>query len=382
MSFKGYLKQSTAATIMLGPFLDTTDGNTPEAAMTLEDTEIWLSENGAAFANPHDTNNAAVDANVTTHYTKALDDTDTGTCGILRVITKDAAALIVDDTYIVVNANVFDSLFAAATTDYLQVDVLQIGGVAQSATDLKDLADTGYDPSTHKVQGVALTDTCTSNTDMRGTDSAALASVCTEARLSELDAGTAGKMANQVDVIQTDTTTDIPALIDALPTAAEIKTAIEAAGSHLALILEDTGTTLPGTLTTIAGYLDTEIAAILADTNELQTDWVNGGRLDLLIDAVKAVTDALTAAAAAKLALSAGTIVSGAAAAGTLSTTQMTTDLTEATNDHYNGRIIIWTSGVLQNQATNITDYDGASKMLTFTAVTEAPTALDTFIIV
>ena len=35
------------------------------------------------------------------------------------------------------------------------------------------------------------------------------------------------------------------------------------------------------------GDLDT----ILADTNELQTDWVNGGRLDLLIDAIKARTD-------------------------------------------------------------------------------------------
>lgn len=37
----------------------------------------------------------------------------------------------------------------------------------------------------------------------------------------------------------------------------------------------------------------TDIDAILVDTNELQTDWVNGGRLDLLIDAIKAVTDAL-----------------------------------------------------------------------------------------
>jgi hypothetical protein len=44
---------------------------------------------------------------------------------------------------------------------------------------------------------------------------------------------------------------------------------------------------------TIAGYLDTEIAAILADTNELQVDWVNGGRLDLLIDAIKVPTDKL-----------------------------------------------------------------------------------------
>lgn len=38
-------------------------------------------------------------------------------------------------------------------------------------------------------------------------------------------------------------------------------------------------------LATVAGYLDTEIAAILADTNELQTDWANGGRLDNILDA-------------------------------------------------------------------------------------------------
>jgi hypothetical protein len=50
-------------------------------------------------------------------------------------------------------------------------------------------------------------------------------------------------------------------------------------------ILVDTGTDIPATLATISGYLDTEIAAILADTNELQTDWANGGRLDLILDA-------------------------------------------------------------------------------------------------
>jgi len=69
-------------------------------------------------------------------------------------------------------------------------------------------------------------------------------------------------------------------------------------GGRLDLILDiiaaDTTTDIPATLATIAAYLDTEIAAILADTNELQTDWVNGGRLDLLIDAIKAKTDSLT----------------------------------------------------------------------------------------
>jgi hypothetical protein len=64
------------------------------------------------------------------------------------------------------------------------------------------------------------------------------------------------------------------------------------------------------TVDTVAGYLDTEVAAILAavdtevaailaDTNELQTDLVNGGRLDLLIDAIKAKTDNLPASPAA-----------------------------------------------------------------------------------
>lgn len=37
--------------------------------------------------------------------------------------------------------------------------------------------------------------------------------------------------------------------------------------------------------------LDTQLTAIVGDTNELQADWANGGRLDLIIDAIKAVTD-------------------------------------------------------------------------------------------
>ena len=74
-------------------------------------------------------------------------------------------------------------------------------------------------------------------------------------------------------------------------------------------------------------------------------------------------------------------VVVGAAEAGTLSITQMTTDLTEATNDHYIGRIVTWTTGVLAGQSSDITDYLGATGMLTYTAVTEAPSAADVFVI-
>jgi len=45
-----------------------------------------------------------------------------------------------------------------------------------------------------------------------------------------------------------------------------------------------------------AGVNKTE-TAILEDTNELQVDWTDGGRLDLLIDAIKAATDKIDGAA-------------------------------------------------------------------------------------
>ena len=140
----------------------------------------------------------------------------------------------------------------------------------------------------------------------------------------------------------------------------------------------DTGTTLPATLATIAGYLDTEIAAILADTNEIQGDLTNGGRLDLLIDAIKVVTD--------NLAASAGQIISFTVddAVGPSTTEFEADDITEATADHYNGRIIVWTSGDLEGQATDITDYslEGGKGHFTVTAMTEAPANNDTGVIV
>ncbi len=49
---------------------------------------------------------------------------------------------------------------------YVPANVVQLGGVTQSATDLKDFADDGYDPSTNKVQGVVLTDTTTTLTNL------------------------------------------------------------------------------------------------------------------------------------------------------------------------------------------------------------------------
>ena len=75
-------------------------------------------------------------------------------------------------------------------------------------------------------------------------------------------------------------------------------------------------------------------------------------------------------------------IVEGAAVTGTLSVTEMTTDLTEDTDDHYNGRTIVWITGNLAGQITDVTGYVGSNKKLVFTAVTDVPVNTDRFILV
>lgn len=151
-------------------------------------------------------------------------------------------------------------------------------------------------------------------------------------------------------------------------------------GLDMDAILADTADMQPKLGTPAGASMSADIAAVQADTDNIQT------RLPAALVSGKMDSDATalsgSTAAADNLEASAEVIIVGTAQTGTLSTTQMTTNLTEATDDHYNGRIIIWTSGVLLGQATDITAYTGATKLFTFTAVTEAPSNGDTFVIV
>lgn len=201
MAVAGYLKQSTTITISLGPFIDKDDGDTEKTGLTIEDTDIYLSKNGAAKGNPNDTNNCTEDANGV--YRKQLNTTDTNTLGILTVYVHFTDCLYVKQDYHVVKANWYDTMFS---TDVLESDLVQMGGTVQSATDLKDFADAGYDPATNKVEGVKLVDV---NTDMVGTDNAALAATAlstanwTAARAGYLDELAAANLPADIDTILT-----------------------------------------------------------------------------------------------------------------------------------------------------------------------------------
>lgn len=63
-------------------------------------------------------------------------------------------------------------------------------------------------------------------------------------------------------------------------------------------------------------------------------------------------------------------------------TTSFVTNLTEASDDHYNDAVITFTTGNLSGQSRVISDYDGTTKTVTLDeALTEAPANTDEFLI-
>jgi len=119
------LRQSTAVTKKIGPFLDETDGKTAEIALTITQADVRLSKNGGAFAQKTEASASAHDESG--YYGVALDTTDTGTLGSLRLHIAEAGALPVWQDFMVVTANVYDSMFS---TDVLDVSLIQVLGTA------------------------------------------------------------------------------------------------------------------------------------------------------------------------------------------------------------------------------------------------------------
>jgi len=157
------LRANTAVDVLIGPFIDKTDGNTTEDALTLTAAEIKLSKNGQALTLKTDATAAAFDDDG--YYNCELDATDTNTEGnLVLIVHQSANALPVRHEYNVMAEAAWDSLYAAKDTGFMDVNIKELGDAAQSMTDLKDFADAGYDPATNKVQGVVLVDTLTTYT--------------------------------------------------------------------------------------------------------------------------------------------------------------------------------------------------------------------------
>ncbi len=110
-----WLKQSTSADVPIGPFVDQTDGFTAETALTITQPDIRLKKNGGAWAQKNAAQTLSHEENG--YYEVTLDATDTNTLGLLRLAVNESGALPVWEDFLVVPANVYDSLVSG--TDWL-----------------------------------------------------------------------------------------------------------------------------------------------------------------------------------------------------------------------------------------------------------------------
>lgn len=444
-----WLKESTAVTVMIGPFVDDTDGKTAETGLTITQADVRLSKNGGAFAQKNEVTSASHGENG--YYTVDLDTTDTGTLGRLILAVSETGALPIRVEFMVVASETYDAL-VSGPTNYLSVNTVQIegsdatdqinascdtaltdydaptkaemdsafteikGATWASATDtleaIRDRGDaawitaTGF--STHSAADVWAhgTRVLTANTNLNDPTAAAIAdAVWDEASAGHTDAGKAGaQLWTDIDAILTDTAeigaagaglTAVPwnaawdaevqsECTDALnsydpptkaemdsgfaalndPTAAAIADAVwdEAAGDH----------TAAGSFGEQAG---TDIDAILDDTGT--SGVALAGTPGVNVTQISGSSDA-----ADNLEKSALAIVVFTVNDATPATTGFITNLTEATNDHYNGRYIVGAGSgeACFGQLTKITNYDGGTKTITVTAMTNAPANGDTFV--
>lgn len=374
-----YLKQSTAATIVIGPFVDSTDGATAETGLTISQADVRLSKNGGAFAQANESTSASHMENG--YYSKALDTTDTNTLGQLLLAVNESGALPVWREYTVLAANVFDSLVGGG--DVLDVSVAT-GGIAAAS-----------------FAAGAI-------------DAAAIATDAIGAL--ELAAGAASEIASAV---RTELTTELGRIDVAVSTrlaAAGYTAPLDAAGTRSAVGLASAN--LDTQLSAIDDFLDTEVAAIKAVTDKLNTtieaSAESPGDYKFTADALEnapigeggltvgAIADAVWDEATSGH-VSAGTfgkaiddtdkrgsrtVVRGTVASGsTTSITASALSPSGAAADQFKGRIIIFdndtATAALRGQATDITANTGvALPQFTVSALSDAPASGDTFSIV
>lgn len=344
----------------------TFDSNDPSASVTITGlavTDIEIYKDGSTTQRSSDAGYALLD-------TDGIDfDGITGIHGFSIDLSDntDAGFYAADSFYwVVVSAITVD----AATINFVAA-VFWIGGDGQTLeTDTEAILVDSEAIITDTEAVLTDTEAILADTEANVGVLTDTEAILTDAEAILVDTGTT--LDTVVDAILVDTEAILVDTGTTLDTnISAILTDTEAAITSRATLLTDTEAILTDSEAVLA---DTEAAApVLTDTEAILTD----------SEAILTDTEAVLADTELFETLSlSGTVDTSTEAA---TTTTFESDITEATADHFNGRIIIFTSGALIDQATDITDYAftaNSKGKFTFTAVTETPANGTTFRIV
>jgi len=349
-----HLKKNAAAEIMFA-MVDSTTPASLKSLVSPVDTPYY--RDGAGAWTLLAITDTATEIGTTGMYTIEMTAAEVNHDLIMIKMAVAGAA----DTVIIIRTftNNIDSTLAA--------NVTQIGGVTQSATDLKDLADTGYDPVTHKVQGVVLADTVTTltgHTPQTGDSFARLgapAGANVSADILVID--------NFVDDLETRLTAIRAGYLDNLSAGA---VALEA--------------TLTAMKQKVAGAFDRETDSLEALRDRGDAAWITATGFATAAVCTEARLAELGAAnLPADIDNLKNTIKLRNATINDIAPTTLVFDttLTEATNNYWNNGAILFTSGANSGVIRAIKDYDGTAKEITLnTALPVAPSNGDAFSII
>jgi hypothetical protein len=348
------LKANTAVDVLIGPFVDSTDGDTEETGLTIEDEHVLLSKNGQALTAKNDDTTCTHDADG--YYNCELNATDTNTEGTLTLTVHVAGALAVRHDFNVLSEAAWDSKYAPKDSGYMDVNVKAVSEDTTAAdnleliTEISNITSLAVDASGHveaDVVEISGSSTAADNAEIVfDTDFATNYNTTRDAWVTNLqDTVGTGNLTVDVIAISGDTTaannlesaydgtgydvggidvSELNSVVDDLldggrldlifddtladtadlqanqgnwltATGYATAAALATVDANVDAILVDTGTTLPGTLTTIESKIDTVdgiVDDILTDTGttlEGHLTDIKGGTFSGATDSLEAI---------------------------------------------------------------------------------------------
>ena len=209
------LRANTAVDVLIGPFVDSTDGDTDETGLTIAQADVRLSKNAQNMAQKNDANAATHDE--LGYYNCPLDTTDTNTEGQLDIIVHESGALHVKGEFMVLAEAAWDSMFVAKDDGFMDVNIKTVGRTDTQETEADNLESACSNYSvTRGLTGTAVPAVAADGvgglpiSDAGGLD---LDAILADTNELQGDWTNAGRLDAILDIIAADTTTDIPALI-------------------------------------------------------------------------------------------------------------------------------------------------------------------------
>jgi len=282
MGYCGDLQANTAVDVLIGPFIDDTDGKTAETGLTISQADVLLSKNGQALAQKNNANAATHDAQG--YYNCELSAIDMNTEGSLTLVVNEAGALPVRCDFMVMSQAAYLSHYGAKDTGYMDVNMRAVSEDTVAADNLEAACDgTTYNIGGGVVVVASVTGAAGSVTGAVGSVTAGVGLADGAITAAKFDETTAFPLKSAdtgaTAVARTAAVDAIKAKTDNLPVDPADQSAVEAA-------ITAAHATTDGKVDAVDDYVDTEIAAIVTHLTDIKGATFNGAT-----DSLEAVRD-------------------------------------------------------------------------------------------